>query len=65
MLRLALHFNVKSIKVINECEKANAGKSPLHPVSASGVPGAEPGQIDAPQKEKHGHERETEDPDRG
>ena len=24
-----------------------------------------PGQKDAPQKEKHGHERETEDPDRG
>ena len=31
------------------------GGSPQHPVSADGVSGAEPGQKDAPQKEKHGH----------
>jgi hypothetical protein len=46
-------------------KKADAGESPLYPVSASSVPGTKPEQMDAPQKEKHGHERETEDPDRG
>ena len=45
--------------------KEDAGESPLHPVSADGAPGVEPEQKDAPQKERHGHERETEDPDRG
>ncbi|WP_173015458.1 hypothetical protein [Faecalibacterium prausnitzii] len=46
-------------------KKADAGESPLYPVSASSVPGTKLGQKDAPQKEKHGHERETEDSDRG
>ena len=61
MLHAALHFAVKSSKV----KKADAGESPLYPVSASSVPGTKLGQKDAPQKEKHGHERETEDSDRG
>ena len=41
-------------------KKRMLGVSPLHPVSVDGVPGAE-----LRQKEKHGHERKTEDPDHG
>ena len=36
----------------------DAGENLLHPVSADGTPGTKPGQKAAPQKEKHGHERE-------